>query len=357
MCTFVPGDWRSRTGGHAQVTEAKGQGQAVHQNYSGQQLFCQQHRRGRAFVCPICEEIVKEPSDDGKDPGDEALFCEGKCEAWYHRKCVGLSRCAYNSASESDNPFYCLFCLQLFYNNIIADLKDQISTLNLKLNQSPSAAVDQPPVNPTPSSNPSPAVKAATPSSDTNSAPPSLVVATKHDSARKFNVVLFGVDECSKGTKKMEREKLDLNHATEVLTDLDNTVQPHSIRDTIRLGKYNPSSGRPRPLLVTLNRSSDVNSILSKRSQLKSPFVIKPDLSRDARVTKSHLLKVRWSLIQDNTPKSDIKIRGNKIYVKGKLHGQADSAGFRPNEPSSTDSTSSPHNNMETSTAASTSSA
>ena len=42
-------------------------------------------------VCPICEEIVKEPSDDGKDPGDEALFCEGKCEAWYHRKCVGLS--------------------------------------------------------------------------------------------------------------------------------------------------------------------------------------------------------------------------------------------------------------------------
>ena len=155
----------------------------------------------------------------------------------------------------------------------------------------------------------------------------------------------------------MEREKLDLNHATQVLTDLDNTVQPHSIRDTIRLGKYNPSSGRPRPLLVTLNRSSDVNSILSKRPQLKSPFVIKPDLSRDARVTESHLLKVRWSLIQDNTPKSDIKIRGNKIYVKGKLHGQADSAGFRPNEPSSTDSTSPPHNNMETSTAASTSSA
>ena len=115
--------------------------------------------------------------------------------------------------------------------------------------------------------------------------------------------------------------------------------------------------GRPRPLLVTLNRSSDVNSILSKRSQLKSPFFIKPDLSRDARVTESHLLKVRWSLIQDNTPKSDIKIRGNKIYVKGKLHGQADSAGFRPNEPSSTDSTSPPHNNIETSTAASTSSA
>jgi len=128
------------------------------------------------------------------------------------------------------------------------------------------------------------------------SAPPAPATVPKPDTARKFNVILYGIDECSKGTKKMEREKSDMNNVTTVLTDLDISIQSHTIRDTIRLGKYNPS-GRPRPLLVTLNRSCDVNTILSKRAQVKSPFVIKPNLSHDACTTESHLLKVRWSLV------------------------------------------------------------
>lgn len=308
-------------------------------------------------VCPVCEELVKEPSDDGKDPGDEALFCEGKCEAWYHRKCVGLSKCAYSRASESDIPFYCLFCLQLHYNNIISDLKLQISTLTSKVNQLPKTTTNQPSASPPLSSSPADDI-ATTPSSGAKVPPtiPSAPVAiVKNDSVRKFNIVLFGVDECPKGTRKVDREKSDLNNITGVLTGLDNSVQPQAIRDTIRLGKYNPS-GRPRPLLVTLNRSSDVNTILSKRSQVKSPYVIKPDLSQDARVTESHLLKARWSLIQAKIPKSDIKIRGNKLYVKGKLHGQADILGFKPIEPSITINTPPSHNGMDTSPAVTTSS-
>ena len=68
-------------------------------------------------------------------------------------------------------------------------------------------------------------------------------------------------------------------------------MQLLSIRDTVRLGKYNPT-GHPRPVLATLNESSDVASLLSKRAQVKSPYVIKPDLSREARTIESHLLKV-----------------------------------------------------------------
>ena len=112
-------------------------------------------------------------------------------------------------------------------------------------------------------------------------------------------------------------------------TDLDNSIQPYSIRDTIRLGKYN-YTGRPRPLLVTLNRSSDVTTILSRRTQVKPPHVIKADLSKEARAVESHLVKARWSLIQAKTSKSDIKIRGNKLYVNGKVYGQADKSGFTP---------------------------
>jgi len=64
-------------------------------------------------------------------------------------------------------------------------------------------------------------------------------------------------------------------------------VQSSSIKDTVRLGKFNPE-GHPRPVLIALNRSSDAASILSKRAQVKSPFVIKPDLSHEAITVKSH---------------------------------------------------------------------
>ena len=40
--------------------------------------------------CPICEEVIKEPTD--KTPGDKVIFCEGQCEAWFHRKCAGISK-------------------------------------------------------------------------------------------------------------------------------------------------------------------------------------------------------------------------------------------------------------------------
>ena len=68
---------------------------------------------------------------------------------------------------------------------------------------------------------------------------------------------------------------------------------------------------------------------------MKSPYVVKADLSQAERATESHLLKVWWSLIQASAPKSDIKICGNKLYVKGKLYGEADRKGFRLSEPES----------------------
>jgi len=84
-------------------------------------------------ACPVCEQTIKEPSQDGNDPGDDALFCEGKCEVWYHLKCMGLSKCAYKQASESNDCFYCMFCLQTHYKNVIAGLKEQIKHLSPNL--------------------------------------------------------------------------------------------------------------------------------------------------------------------------------------------------------------------------------
>jgi len=178
-------------------------------------------------VCPVCEEIVKEPSDDGKDPGDEALFCEGKCEAWYHQKCVGLCKCAYSRASES-----LLFVLSS--TPLISDLKLQISTLTSKVNQPPKTSTNQSSASPPLSS--SPADDIATTSSSGAKVPPAIpsapVAIAKNDSIRKFNIVLFGVDECPKGTRNIDREKSDLNNITDILTGLDNSVQPQRYYQT-----------------------------------------------------------------------------------------------------------------------------
>ena len=47
------------------------------------------------FTCPICEEIVQDlPADKESEAGHDhdAVFCEGKCNTWLHRRCAGLSR-------------------------------------------------------------------------------------------------------------------------------------------------------------------------------------------------------------------------------------------------------------------------
>ena len=62
-------------------------------------------------VCPVCDIIIQEPTEDSQSAGDEAVFCEGKCEAWFHRKCAGLSKTAFLIASESECPFIvCIVC-------------------------------------------------------------------------------------------------------------------------------------------------------------------------------------------------------------------------------------------------------
>ena len=40
-------------------------------------------------VSAVCDEVIKEPTKNKK--GDEAIYCEGNCEAWLHHICAGIS--------------------------------------------------------------------------------------------------------------------------------------------------------------------------------------------------------------------------------------------------------------------------
>lgn len=125
---------------------------------------------------------------------------------------------------------------------------------------------------------------------------------TAHPSSLLFNLVFSGVDECPKGTSRFPRIYY-INH--------NNNIHEYSVRDCRRLGKYRDSSS-PRPILTIFNRASDVTSILSKRSKLSPPIVIKPDMSPAERCQEATLLKQRWLLIQSGTNKK-IKIRNNTL--------------------------------------------
>ena len=143
-----------------------------------------------------------------------------------------------------------------------------------------------------------------------------------HD--KKFNLVIFGVDECPEGTSRSERANSDLSQVSQILSSTDESFQSHSISDSFRLGKFSIDRRRPRPILVKLLRSSDVSSILSKRRSLTLPYSIKPDLSLEERKRESALLKERWSLIQSGIERKFIRIHNLSIFVNNKLHGRLD---------------------------------
>ena len=59
-------------------------------------------------VCIICELNIQE--DTNQTEGKDALFCEGDCQAWVHRKCVGMSKKMYTAWAEADDLYVCHNC-------------------------------------------------------------------------------------------------------------------------------------------------------------------------------------------------------------------------------------------------------
>ena len=82
--------------------------------------------------CPICCLDVRAPSPDSVE--DEGLFCEGKCNAWFHRHCAGITKKRYAALSANpDTPFLCHDCLSLKRGNEVANLRENVSALTGEL--------------------------------------------------------------------------------------------------------------------------------------------------------------------------------------------------------------------------------
>ena len=127
---------------------------------------------------------------------------------------------------------------------------------------------------------------------------------------RKYNVVVYGITECPKGTPRLNHFEEELNKAMPAFSDLDLSIDPKSIKDIYRLGKSSTENNKPRSLLVKFIRVSDASAVLSSKGPQgqKRHFVIKPNMLPNERRSESLLLKERWALIQSGTCRENIKI-------------------------------------------------
>lgn len=301
--------------------------------------------RSEQCLCGICQEVIRDAV--GSRPGQAAIQCDGVCAAWLHRQCAGLSVTAFESVSNSNDPFYCPQCRLGLQQLEIDSLRDMVSALSAKLSELCSIVNDKDSSNLSSTVRSSASVTAnshdagtrsSSGTSDSTSAE-SSVRSSNFDPNRKFNVIIRGIDECPQGTTRDERLSSDLGKSVSICSKLVSTINKEAIRDHFRLGKYRPDQERPRPIMVKFIRSADAAAILSQSRSVTPPVTVKRDMTLEARKKDSVLLKVRWSLIQQGIDRKLIKIRNSSLYVNNILHGQLDaSITYHPTSVSNSDS-------------------
>ena len=239
---------------------------------------------------------------------EEILFCAGCCQMYLHRYCVSVSEQAYKEFSAEDaEPFLWYCCFRSRKEAQIESLQNIVETLTAEIQSLKAASISNATSN---SARYSDAVRGdrwvtISSSTDPRQAAGNIPRQSKHGEIPLSGVVVYGVEECSLGMSKVES---DLSNVVKVLSSINSSIEPTSVKDCYRLGKFSPSNSGPRPVLVKFIRISDVTSTLSKRVNLSRPYVIKPDMSRE-RVIESVLMKERWRLIHSGVHRSNIKIR------------------------------------------------
>ena len=289
-------------------------------------------------ICPVCNAVIIE---DGNDViGDDAVYCEGTCDAWMHRKCVGMSKTVFDNLSGSNDPYLCPTCIISKQSNEIAELKNLVKSLTSELstlkNLIPKISELENKFSSTQvsgednglsedNSAPLPMASSEQPSNITRQKPkPASVPLHNPHNEKKFEVVVYGIQESPPKTPRSERLQTELQKVSDIFSSLDGSIQSSNIKDLFRLGKYSPNqvATKPRPILVKFLRSTDASSILYKKQNLKSPIAIKPNMSKEEQLSEQILLKQRWQLTQQGVDRKQIKIRQNCLYVNDTIYAK-----------------------------------
>ena len=98
-------------------------------DYSVTQKSSSKDKRERGeYICTVGSEVIREAHSGTK--GDNAVFCNGTCKSWLHRRCAELSSTADKEVTDSQKPFLCTYCCLSEQDDLITLLKTRIDTLN-----------------------------------------------------------------------------------------------------------------------------------------------------------------------------------------------------------------------------------
>ena len=302
-------------------------------------------RKANQAICAICEEEIIDASS--QTTGEDAIYCDGHCKSWIHRRCAGLSTANFTVVSQSKDPYFCPHCRLETAVEKLAQLEIKLEHLVDRVERSkpkptPTTSSSPPiPVHPdnnSVSSNTAPSLPTTTNSSsrETTSQP---TTTTAPSAPSKFNVVVYGIEECPKGTHFSQRQLKDTENVANFFETFCPQISDQSIRDTVRLGKFREEA--VRPILVTMARVCDASTLLSNRRSIapSSKASLKPHMSHEQRKVESILLQERRRLIDSGKERSSIKIKGNRLYLHNLEHGRVENNQFVPLSPTPSTST------------------
>ena len=186
---------------------------------------------------PVCKQDIVDATKTTE--GQDSVFCEGNCKVWLHRHCAGLTKSAFNHIQQwqSSKPFICTHCrLEAQENKIenkIKELQNLLASFQSLVSDLKSSAKVLNPI-------PTPESTVLRSYSNVVQSKVSMIPAKKSlsESEHKFNIVIYGLNECAEGTRRHVRTIKDLETAKQVIQPLDPKISEQSIHDCTRLGKY-----------------------------------------------------------------------------------------------------------------------
>ena len=153
---------------------------------------------------------------------DEAIQCEGRCQKWIHRHCAGITKTLFEELAGSSKQFACLYCSDSGNKEVIESLKAEVSVLRAEITElkiivmalttSGSAARCQTSSDPPicipgiegGETLPGPLSYSRVIKAGASPSMPQPIPKTNPD--KKYNIVLYGVDECGPGMTKTSRQ-------------------------------------------------------------------------------------------------------------------------------------------------------
>ena len=287
--------------------------------------YCARHTKGAYNneelydKCRECSELVTDLS--------YGLTC-GKCDFWYHTKCVGITNEQYkcligdNSREVPEFHWYCRFCKHKCIEAVAKIDLLESQTRNLaskltKLDERVNVLEGKIPVN----------VKDTVRSQ----------LQEKSDiERRKFNVIVFNMPEIKPQNnhsdkpdsvwQTYDKKKRDTEVFCKILEealDVDVGNISHSIKDAVRIGPIRTDK-RPRLLRVTFHDLNMKREVLGKAKLLNrgkyNSIYINPDLTPQQRKIDSELrakLKTR-----KNQGEQNLVIRRGKIEIRKDENGK-----------------------------------